>query len=88
MAHIQLSRVSDGTARLIVNGVDLSMEVFEGIELVDACDDPQYSSVGLRVTIAVSRLDLDRDADVQVTGDLAAVAERVRSYNAIEGVPA
>lgn len=66
-------------AQLIVNGVDLSMDTFQGVELVEVGDDPEYAEVGLRITIAVSRLDLDTTEDVQITDNFPAVAQMVRS---------
>lgn len=85
MAHIILRPHPEngpGTVQLIINGVDYSAEVFRGAELVEVGDDPQFSEVGLRVTLAVSRLDLGDETDVEVTDHLPEVAERVQALRA------
>ena len=80
MAHIQINGdlYGPGIAQLVVNGVDYSREVFSNVELVPVGDE-SYAQVGLRVTFAVSRLDLDTEADVKITDRLPEVAQRVRS---------
>lgn len=81
MAHIQYGPDGNGGLRLIVNGVDLSMETLRGVELVsvgDGDDDP-FAMVGFRLTLAVSRLDLGNEQDVIVTDRLPEMAQRVRS---------
>lgn len=79
MANIQINRNRKGRRQLIINGVDMTMEVFdEGIELVEV-GEGAGAEVGLRVTIAVGRLDLDAEADVQITDRFRPVAQRVRS---------
>lgn len=81
MAHIQINRNRKSPAKqLIVNGVDLSMEVYDDIELVEVGEGP-VAEVGLQITIAVSRLDLDAEADVKITDRFRAVAQRVRSID-------
>lgn len=80
MAHIQINRNrKDPAKQIIVNGVDMSMEVYDGsIELVEV-GEGAGAEVGLRVTIAVSRLDLDAEADVKITDRFRSVAQRVRT---------
>ena len=79
MAHIQINRNRKTPAiQLLINGIDMSREVFRDMEIVEVGDGP-VAEVGLRVTIAVSRLDLDAEADVQITDNVPAVAQRVRS---------
>ncbi|HEY9353408.1 MAG TPA: hypothetical protein VIP28_09170 [Nocardioides sp.] len=81
MAHIQINRNRKSPAKqLIVNGVDLSMEVYDDIELVEVGEGP-VAEVGLQITIAVSRLDLDAEADVKITDRFRAIAQRVRSID-------
>lgn len=79
MAHIILRPGEPGAVQLVINGVDYSMEAFRDFELVSVGDDPAYAEVGLRVTFAVSRLDLGGDEDVPVTDQLPIVAQRVHS---------
>lgn len=78
MAHIELRGQPSGGQQLIINGVDLTMETYGGVELVEV-GDGDFAEVGLRVTFAVGRLDLDADADVKITDRLPDVAQRVRS---------
>lgn len=79
MAHIIYNRQpGDPAAQLIINGVDISNEVFHGPELVEV-GEGEFAEVGFRVTFAVSRLDLDNESDVKVTDHLRSVAQRVRS---------
>ena len=78
MANIELRRKGD-RASLVVNGMDLSMEVYRDIELVEVGDDPETAEVGLRVTLAVSHLDLDTESDVRITDRFPVIAQRVRS---------
>lgn len=79
MAHIELRTSRNGTGELIVNGVDLSMEVYSGsIKLVEQ-GEGDLAEVGLQVTLVVSRLDLDTEADVAITDHFRSVATRVRS---------
>ena len=84
MAHIELKGQPGGGQSLIINGTDFSHEVFAGVEIVEVGE--QVAVVGLRVTFAVSRLDLDTEADVLLTDQVPAVAARVRSMQ--EGVSA
>jgi len=82
MAHIEIRNLSSkgGAGEIIINGVDFSMETYaDGIQLVEVGDDPDFAEVGLQVTFVVSRLDIDNEADVQVTDRLPVVAQRVRS---------
>ena len=81
MAHISIQPIDPTRSNLFINGVEFSKEVFRGsLELVEVpCADPEFAEVGLRVTFAVSRLDLGEDVDVQVTDRLREVAQRVRS---------
>lgn len=83
MAHIVYRRSMGGLARqIIINGVDYSHEVYaEPVELVEVGDN-ETAEVGLRVTFAVSRLDLETDQDIQVTDHFPEVAQRVRSIAA------
>ena len=79
MAHIQINRNPKSRAKqLFVNGIDMTMEVFDDIELVEV-GPAEVAEVGLRVTIVVSRLDLDAEADVRITDNFRPVAQRVRS---------
>lgn len=79
MAHIQIRRQQPGGAsELIINGVDFSMEAYNGTaELVEVGDAP-FSEVGFRFTIAVDRLDLETERDVKITDRFWPVAQRVR----------
>lgn len=79
MADISIRRTQDGATQLVINGVDVSMDVFHGVELVEVGDDPTCAEVGLRVTFAVSKLDLETDADVKITDNFRSVAQRVRT---------
>jgi hypothetical protein len=76
MANIEINRNPKSPLKqLIVNGMDLSMEVYDdSVELVE-----MGLEVGLQITIAVSKLTLDGEADVQVTDNFRPVAQRVRS---------
>lgn len=81
MAHITLRPDPDraGATQLIINGIDYSMETYaDDVQIVHVGDGPD-AEVGLRVTFAVSRLDLGDDQDVQVTGRLSDVAQRVHA---------
>lgn len=79
---------------LIVNGVDLTNETYRDVELVEVGDEPEFSEVGLRITLVVSKLTLDTEEDIQVTDRLPVVAQQVRSITeaadraAIAGQPA
>lgn len=77
MADIVYRR-KGGAAQLIVNGVDLTMDVFADVELVEV-GEGLHAECGLRVTLAVSRLDLDQESDIEITDHFPAVAQRVRS---------
>lgn len=79
MAHIEIRRNKGGQTQLVINGIDYSMEAFRDFELVEVGDDPESAEVGFRVTFAVSRLDLDAEADVTITDHFRPVAARVRS---------
>lgn len=81
MAHIQIRRKGGRSipTQLIIDGVDVTQEVYRDLELVEVGDDPEWAEVGLRVTFVVSRLDLDHEADVVVTDQFRSVATRVRS---------
>lgn len=78
MAHIEINRGKGPAKQLIVNGVDLSREVYKDIELVEV-GDGECAEAGLRITLVVSRLDLDAEADVKITDSFRPVAQRVRS---------
>lgn len=82
MAHIQIN--GNFPKQIIINGVDYSRELFREVELIEVGDDPQFAEVGLRVTFAVGRLDLDAEADVQITDRLPEVAQRVRTMSSKE----
>lgn len=89
MAHIILRPVSDDPGdprlQLVINGQDFTNEVFAGgVELVSVGDDERYAAVGVKVTFALSRLDLGGDEDVQVTDHLPSIAQRVHSLVALE----
>lgn len=58
MAHIVMRPHPErGAHQIVINGVDYSNEIY---------DFPELAEVGLRVTFALSRLDLGDDADVDV----------------------
>ena len=80
MANIEINHhPKKPCTQLIVNGMDLTNEVFrEGIELVGV-GEGAGAEVGLRFTIAVSKLSLDGEADIQITDRFRPVAQRVRS---------
>lgn len=80
MAHIIYAR-KGGVGQLVINGVDVSMDVFSDVELVEVGTDPKFAEVGLRVTFAVGRLDLNQESDVIVTDRFPAVAQMVRSIS-------
>lgn len=85
MAHIVYRPHPDDppAQQLIINGIDYSNEVYRDVELIETHpDEPEYSEVGLRVTFAVSRLDLGEDTDVQITDHLPEVAQRVEALKA------
>lgn len=78
MAHIIYRPAADqGAMQLIVNGVDLSGDVYaEGIELVDMSQyegDPQV--VGLRVTFALDGAEFGGCSPASESGFAAAVTE-------------
>lgn len=77
MAHIELRGQPGGRQQIIINGVDYSMEIYDHPELVEV-GEAEWAEVGYRVTFAVSRLDLDTEADVQITDHFPEVAQRVR----------
>jgi hypothetical protein len=81
MAHIQINQPhpDKGYSQIIINGNDFSNEIFRGVELVEVGEDAAFAQVGLRVTFAVSRLDLGDDINIQITDHLRSVAQRVRS---------
>lgn len=81
MAHIVLTPHPDnpGATQLVINGIDFSNEAYRDVRLVQVGDDPRFSWVGFQVTLAVSRLDLGGDVDVQITDHLPDVAQRVHS---------
>lgn len=81
MAHIIYRRKNGqpGARQLIINGVDYSNEVYHDVRVVEVGDNADYAEVGFQVTFVVSRLDLDCEADVQLTDNVPAVARRVRS---------
>lgn len=82
MAHIQIRRQQPGgPTELIINGVDFSMEAYNGYELVAVGDDAEWAEVGFRFTIGVGRLDLDTEQDVTITDRLPAMAQRVRELS-------
>lgn len=69
-----------GAKQLIINGIDYTNEVYRDIRLVEVgAETPEYAEVGLQVTFVLGRLDLDGDAEVEITDHLPAVAQRVRS---------
>jgi hypothetical protein len=73
-----------GSCQLIINGLDVSFDVYDDIELVKVGPDdrPQLQEVGLRVTFALSSLELNgNDATVTDQFDVIArqVAQRVAS---------
>lgn len=85
MAKIEINRVKNGGCfQLLVNGVDLSFEVFRDIELVEVGEDPEWAEIGLRITLGVSQLSIDNEANVRLTDHLPEAAAKVRSF--IEGV--
>jgi len=81
MAHIEIRNLNEfGGTQLVINGVDFTKDTYRGIQLVEVCPEaPEFAEVGLQVTFVVSRLDLDNEADVQITDRLPSVATRVRS---------
>ena len=80
MAHIQFRKNPDGlTTTLVVNGLDLSMESYAGSVELAATGDSEYDEIGLRFLLAIERLDLDEDMDVEVAGNLDALNERIRA---------
>ena len=82
MAHITYRPQNGkpgGPMQLIINGVDYSHEVYRDVRVVEVGDDPEYAEVGFQVTFILGRLDLDGDADVQVTDRLPVIAQRVHS---------
>lgn len=64
-----------GSRQLIINGVDVSQDVYDDFELVKVGDAPAQE-VGLRVTYALSTLRLG-DEDVIVTDQFDTIAWRV-----------
>ena len=80
MANIEINRnPKSPVIQMLINGVDMSREVYRDFELVSVGEDPMYAEVGLRLTLVVSRLDLDAEADVKITNNFRPVAQRVRS---------
>ena len=78
MAHIEINHQRGGPIQMLINGVDVSHEVYRDFEIVEV-GDGEYAEVGFRVTFAVSRLDLDAESDVELTDHVPAVAAKVRS---------
>lgn len=83
MAHIEMRRQKAGGMQLLINGIDYSEEVYNGAELVEV-GEGLNAEVGLRLTFAVGRLDIDNDADVEITDRLPAVATQVRSMQELD----
>ena len=87
MAHIQIRsphpEEGAGAIQCIINGVDYSFELFHDMELVTVGDDPAFAEVGLRVTFAVSQLDLGDETNVQITDRVPEVARRVEAIRAV-----
>lgn len=81
MARIEINHQRGGPTQVLINGIDYSTELFRGFEIVEVGDTPETAEVGLRVTFAVGRLDLDAETDVQLTDNVPAVAARVRSIS-------
>jgi len=79
MAHITIRPAGPGVTQLVINGIDVSNEVYSDIELVSVGEDPAFAEVGLRVTFCVSQLDLGEEQDVIVTDHLREAAQRVNS---------
>lgn len=72
------------SSQLIINGQDVSFDVLNDIELVKVGSDehPESQEVGLRVTFALSRLEINgNDATVTDRFDVVArqIAQRVAS---------
>lgn len=76
MADIEIRRSGEGHS-LKINGVDYSMEVYSGAELV-AVGEGAFAEIGLRVTFAVSSLSLDHAGKVSLVGNLPEAAAQVR----------
>ena len=65
-----------GARQLVINGLDVSHDVYEDIELVKVGDKPESQEVGLRVTFALSTLELNGNEAV-VTDQFDAIAWQV-----------
>lgn len=64
MAHIQIQR--EGGIRLVVNGLDLTDEIYsESVQMVAHGDDDS-AEAAIQIRIAVSRLDIGEHEDVDV----------------------
>lgn len=87
MADIEMNSTGGQPPKQIfVNGVDLSMEVFDGsVELVTVGEGPT-AQIGLRLTLAVSSLSVDSYANVPLTDHFPEAAALVRSTQ--DGDPA
>lgn len=74
MAHIQVVRPVGALPRLIVNGVDMTDEIYAGsIQLVAHGDPSAASEIALQMRIAVSRLDIGDRENVEADLDLTAL---------------
>ena len=65
MAHIQINR--DGGVRLMVNGLDLTGHTYsDGVQLV-VVGDEESGEAAIQITLAISRLDVGANEDIDVT---------------------
>jgi hypothetical protein len=69
--------------QLIVNGMDLTNEVYDGVELVEV-GEGEWAEAGFRITLAVSKLTLDTEEDIYIPDNFPSVAQRVRSMSESE----
>lgn len=78
MAHVQFtSPHPDHAVELLIDGVDFSRAVFrDGVELVSVGDNPATAEIGLRITIAVGRLDINGET-VELSNNFGEAAAQV-----------
>lgn len=79
MAHVHInSNPAHMEKQLLINGTDVSAEVFDSVELVEV-GEGEFAQFGLQVTYAVGKLTIDNESDVPLTDHFPEAAALVRS---------
>lgn len=81
--HVTITQAGDepGPVRISIDGQDFSQSIYsESLELVTVGAHTQFPAAGLRLTLALSRLDIDGDTALGLTtANLAEWNERVKA---------